>query len=329
MTWMLLWFNIHGLLSFGTTCYLLLAPFIWSLILIPLPMDKKECRTEPILAFVLESIQRSSDLRLFKRKNSGRAHTQSTSQSALTSQNSQTALAEHDAKPRLFYRYGENLLSDKGGVSAVFVLVRQMANALTLVLVAAMALSKTGSKEPYKAEKIMDSLRSLSSPTARVTFQEEDLQFQSGLISQNPQTALAERAHLLNGSVIHPKLRINADGQDDAKVQLEEYGENLLPDKSGASTVSLCIRQMANDWIKEPSSPLSLSSVGFLQEYEAEKTLDSIRIFFSYCCCGIEWCSDFYKYRCPMRLLIQDEIKSQVISFWGDYGCESSEIGLT
>ncbi|THU82747.1 sodium transport ATPase [Dendrothele bispora CBS 962.96] len=149
--------------------------------------------------------------RLLRRKNYGRAYTRSASQSALTSQNSQTALAERayllggsvilqklktnetdglsedDAKARL-EEYGENLLSDKGGVSAVSVLIRQMANALTLVLVAAMALSfgvqdwiegavitaviilniSVGFFQEYKAEKTMDSLRSLSSPTALV-----------------------------------------------------------------------------------------------------------------------------------------------------------------
>ncbi|KAK7443243.1 hypothetical protein VKT23_015840 [Stygiomarasmius scandens] len=147
--------------------------------------------------------------RLFKRKNYGRAYTRSASQPAVTAQTQQTALAERaylletsviiqklrtnetdglsedDAKVRL-EEYGENLLSDKGGVSAVSVLIRQMANALTLVLVAAMALSfgvedwvegavitavivlnvSVGFVQEYRAEKTMDSLRSLSSPTA-------------------------------------------------------------------------------------------------------------------------------------------------------------------
>ncbi|THU85597.1 calcium ATPase [Dendrothele bispora CBS 962.96] len=187
-------------------------------------MDKKECRTESILAFVLEGIQRSSDLRLILGCSSDSylslkrepfslgfqeqerieslicyvssiqtlqeeefwscTHTVDQPVCAYVSKflpnvpissrapsffkNSRDRwLIEDDAKPR----YGENLLSDKGGISAVFVLVRQIAKTLTLVLAAAMALSfgvKTRSKEPYKAEKSMDSLRSLSSPTALV-----------------------------------------------------------------------------------------------------------------------------------------------------------------
>ncbi|KAL0072259.1 hypothetical protein AAF712_000020 [Marasmius tenuissimus] len=96
-------------------------------------------------------------------------------------------LSEDDATKRL-EEYGENLLENKGGVSALSVLIRQMANALTLVLVAAMALSygvqdfveagvitavivlniSVGFFQEYRAEKTMDSLRSLSSPTAVV-----------------------------------------------------------------------------------------------------------------------------------------------------------------
>ncbi|CAE7224993.1 unnamed protein product [Rhizoctonia solani] len=96
-------------------------------------------------------------------------------------------LTNEEAERRL-EEYGENALDDEGGVSAVKVLIRQMANALTLVLVAACALSwgvqdwiegavitavillnvGVGFIQEYKAEKTMDSLRSLSSPTALV-----------------------------------------------------------------------------------------------------------------------------------------------------------------
>ncbi|KAG9104783.1 hypothetical protein FRC07_009736, partial [Ceratobasidium sp. 392] len=96
-------------------------------------------------------------------------------------------LADEEAERRL-EEYGENALDDEGGVSALKVLIRQMANALTLVLVAACALSwgvqdwiegavitaviilnvTVGFIQEYKAEKTMDSLRSLSSPTALV-----------------------------------------------------------------------------------------------------------------------------------------------------------------
>ncbi|KAG8697213.1 hypothetical protein FRC09_008007 [Ceratobasidium sp. 395] len=101
--------------------------------------------------------------------------------------NEHDGLTDEEAERRLD-EYGENALEDEGGVSALKVLIRQMANALTLVLVAACALSwgvqdwiegavitavillnvTVGFIQEYKAEKTMDSLRSLSSPTALV-----------------------------------------------------------------------------------------------------------------------------------------------------------------
>ncbi|KAG7088990.1 hypothetical protein E1B28_012936 [Marasmius oreades] len=101
--------------------------------------------------------------------------------------NVEDGISEEDAEKRL-QDYGENLLTNESSVSALSVLIRQMANALTLVLVAAMALSygvqdwieggvitavivlnvAVGFIQEYRAEKTMDSLRSLSSPTAVV-----------------------------------------------------------------------------------------------------------------------------------------------------------------
>ncbi|KAL0959255.1 hypothetical protein HGRIS_014526 [Hohenbuehelia grisea] len=96
-------------------------------------------------------------------------------------------LTKNEAKRRL-ENCGENILEGTTGVSALQVLIGQLANALTLVLVAAMALSfgvqdwveggvigaviifnaAVGFFQEYKAEKTMDSLRQLSSPTAIV-----------------------------------------------------------------------------------------------------------------------------------------------------------------
>ncbi|PPR03337.1 hypothetical protein CVT24_012577 [Panaeolus cyanescens] len=96
-------------------------------------------------------------------------------------------LSKNEAARRL-ETYGENLLQGKGGVSAWRVLVGQLSNALTLVLLAALALSfgvqdfiegaviaavivlntTVGFFQEYRAEKTMDSLRQLSSPTAFV-----------------------------------------------------------------------------------------------------------------------------------------------------------------
>jgi len=91
------------------------------------------------------------------------------------------------AKQRLEY-YGQNDLGDAEGVSAFKIVVAQIANAMTLVLIMAMAVSYgigsyiegsvvafvillnviVGFFQEYSAEKTMDSLRSLSSPTASV-----------------------------------------------------------------------------------------------------------------------------------------------------------------
>ncbi|KAG6861634.1 hypothetical protein C0995_014073 [Termitomyces sp. Mi166 len=101
--------------------------------------------------------------------------------------NQADGLTNNEAARRL-ETCGPNLLDEDDGVSAVEVLVKQLANALTLVLIAALALSfgvkdwieggviaavivlntTVGFFQEYRAEKTMDSLRQLSSPTALV-----------------------------------------------------------------------------------------------------------------------------------------------------------------
>ncbi|PWZ02869.1 Na+ or K+ P-type ATPase [Testicularia cyperi] len=96
-------------------------------------------------------------------------------------------LSEKEAADRLA-THGPNQLKENNRVSATSILIRQMANALTLVLLAAMALSfgvkdwveggvvtavivtnvLIGFIQEYKAERTMASLRTLSSPTANV-----------------------------------------------------------------------------------------------------------------------------------------------------------------
>ncbi|PPQ72985.1 hypothetical protein CVT24_000298 [Panaeolus cyanescens] len=96
-------------------------------------------------------------------------------------------LSRNEAARRL-ETCGENLLQGKGGVSAWKVFIGQLTNALTAVLLAALALSfgvqdfiegaviaavivlntTVGFFQEYRAEKTMDSLRQLSSPTATV-----------------------------------------------------------------------------------------------------------------------------------------------------------------
>ncbi|CAN8100559.1 unnamed protein product [Discula destructiva] len=96
-------------------------------------------------------------------------------------------LSVDDAQRRLD-EYGRNVLGDSEGASPLKIMVAQVSNAMTLVLVMAMAVSYAigsyiegavitavilmniivGFFQEYSAEKTMDSLRSLSSPTATV-----------------------------------------------------------------------------------------------------------------------------------------------------------------
>ncbi|OSS50292.1 hypothetical protein B5807_04796 [Epicoccum nigrum] len=98
-----------------------------------------------------------------------------------------SGLDDAEAKRRL-EEYGANDLGETAGVSPVKILVAQVANAMTMVLILAMAVSfgiqswieggvvtfvillniVVGFFQEWSAEKTMDSLRSLSSPTARV-----------------------------------------------------------------------------------------------------------------------------------------------------------------
>ncbi|OQO11421.1 hypothetical protein B0A51_16866, partial [Rachicladosporium sp. CCFEE 5018] len=94
-------------------------------------------------------------------------------------------LTSADAAARL-EEHGRNELGEGGGVNPGKILLRQVANAMTLILIIAMAVSFAiasyieggvvaaviilniviGFMQEYSAEKTMDSLRSLSSPTA-------------------------------------------------------------------------------------------------------------------------------------------------------------------
>ena len=94
-------------------------------------------------------------------------------------------LSSAEAKQRLD-KFGHNELGDDAGVNPGKILLRQVANAMTLVLIMAMAVSfgigsyieggvvagviginiTVGFYQEFQAAKTMDSLRSLSSPTA-------------------------------------------------------------------------------------------------------------------------------------------------------------------
>ncbi|KZL81776.1 potassium sodium efflux p-type atpase [Colletotrichum incanum] len=100
----------------------------------------------------------------------------------------QTNGLSSDEAGRRLAEYGKNDLGEAQKVSPLRILIAQVANAMTLVLILAMAVSfgikswieggvvagviflniVVGFFQEYSAEKTMDSLRSLSSPTARV-----------------------------------------------------------------------------------------------------------------------------------------------------------------
>ncbi|KAB8265759.1 hypothetical protein BDV32DRAFT_158112 [Aspergillus pseudonomiae] len=97
-------------------------------------------------------------------------------------------LSSDEAKQRL-HQYGPNKLEEGEGVSVIKILIRQVANAMMLVLILAMAVSFgiqswieggfisavivlniiVGFFQEYAAEKTMESLHSLSSPTGTVS----------------------------------------------------------------------------------------------------------------------------------------------------------------
>jgi len=103
-------------------------------------------------------------------------------------------LTQAEAKERLQV-YGSNDLGDGAGVQPAKILLRQVANAMTLVLIMAMAVSfgieswieggvitavivlniVVGFWQEFNAEKTMDSLKSLSSPTASVVRNSENI----------------------------------------------------------------------------------------------------------------------------------------------------------
>ncbi|ORX97929.1 potassium/sodium efflux P-type ATPase [Basidiobolus meristosporus CBS 931.73] len=101
--------------------------------------------------------------------------------------NLEDGLSSQQVQERL-QQYGHNQMSGNGGVSPWKVLFRQIANSLTIILVAAMAIAFSakdwvegavigvviitnttiGFFQEYRAEKTMDSLRKMASPTSRV-----------------------------------------------------------------------------------------------------------------------------------------------------------------
>ncbi|KAI1472418.1 potassium/sodium eff [Daldinia caldariorum] len=130
-------------------------------------------------------------------------------------------LSSNVAKQRL-EELGRNELGDSEGVSAWKIIVAQIANAMTMVLILAMAVSYgiksyiegavitavillnviVGFFQEYSAEKTMDSLRSLSSPTANVV-RDGDTK-----IVPTPEVVVGDLVEIKTGDTIPADLRI-------------------------------------------------------------------------------------------------------------------------
>ncbi|KAF9869397.1 potassium/sodium efflux P-type ATPase [Colletotrichum karsti] len=115
--------------------------------------------------------------------------------------NTLDGLSAADAKSRL-EEFGNNDLGEAEGVQPIKIIIAQIANAMTMVLILAMAVSFgiesyieggvitfvillnviVGFFQEYSAEKTMDSLRSLSSPTANIVRDGESIVVPSGEI---------------------------------------------------------------------------------------------------------------------------------------------------
>jgi len=112
-----------------------------------------------------------------------------------------SGLSKDEAKKRV-EEFGRNELGEAEGVQPLKIVIAQVANAMTMILILAMAVSfiigswieggvvaavillnvVVGFFQEYSAEKTMDSLRSLSSPTASVVRSGEAIVVPSGEI---------------------------------------------------------------------------------------------------------------------------------------------------
>ncbi|EME88988.1 uncharacterized protein MYCFIDRAFT_149581 [Pseudocercospora fijiensis CIRAD86] len=164
-------------------------------------------------------------------------------------------LTESEAKTRL-EEYGNNELGDGQKVNPGKILVRQIANAMTLVLVLAMVVSfaiqsyieggvisgvifiniAVGFYQEFQAEKTMDSLRSLSSPTAQA-------------VRDGESKSLAT-AHIVPGDLVELKTgdTIPAD------VRLID-AVNFETDEALLTGESLPVRKAANDVFDDATGP--------------------------------------------------------------------------
>ncbi|KAI1864760.1 hypothetical protein JX265_008484 [Neoarthrinium moseri] len=167
------------------------------------------------------------------------------------------------AKERLD-QWGPNDLGDSEGVSAWKIVVAQVANAMTLVLILAMAVSfgikswieggvvalvillniTVGFFQEYSAEKTMDSLRSLSSPTASVIRDGDAVVIPSG------ELVIGDIVELKTGDTIPADIRVFED-------------VNFETDEALLTGESLPVRKNAKATFDDATGPGDRLNVGY------------------------------------------------------------------
>ncbi|OQD62679.1 hypothetical protein PENPOL_c011G03717 [Penicillium polonicum] len=164
-------------------------------------------------------------------------------------------LAPEEASRRL-QQYGPNKLDEGEGVSVIKILVRQVANAMMLVLILAMAVSFgiqswieggvicaviilniiVGFFQEYAAEKTMESLHSLSSPT--------------GTVSRGGQTFSVPSSEIVPGDMIE----LRTGDTVPADIRLVE-AVNFETDEALLTGESLPVQKECDSTFKEDTGP--------------------------------------------------------------------------
>ncbi|KAL4902242.1 hypothetical protein BDW74DRAFT_158847 [Aspergillus multicolor] len=161
-----------------------------------------------------------------------------------------------DEASRRLQQYGPNQLDEGEGVSVVKILVRQVANAMMLVLILAMAVSfgiqswieggvitavialniVVGFFQEYAAEKTMESLHSLSSPT--------------GTVSRDGQTFSVPSADIVPGDMVE----LRTGDTVPADIRLVE-AVNFETDEALLTGESLPVQKECDSTFKEETGP--------------------------------------------------------------------------
>ncbi|KAL4865262.1 hypothetical protein BDV12DRAFT_174880 [Aspergillus spectabilis] len=161
-----------------------------------------------------------------------------------------------DEAARRLEQYGPNKLDEGEGVSVVKILVRQVANAMMLVLILAMAVSfgiqswieggviaavivlniVVGFFQEYAAEKTMESLHSLSSPT--------------GTVSRDGQTFSVPSADIVPGDMVE----LRTGDTIPADIRLVE-AVNFETDEALLTGESLPVQKECDSTFKEDTGP--------------------------------------------------------------------------